>query len=244
LSSKIDSKRIKLVNNKYYKDSFISDIENTRFINGFNHTSVIKNSAILNVNNKKVKTNYSNLDCKENLYMNIINNIIDKNKKCFKIRNNKIGGNMIICDRIHSSFCQKCNRVHEKENPFLIVNEAKKEIYFYCRRNKEPSIYSINLYLTDNNKIIENKNPESFDEVFRIYQNNILYKNKKINNIILFKFKNTIFFISPFLNMILNLNGHNLVSNDFSNDFYNFVFNKIYLQSVYLIKSNNNNMII
>lgn len=211
-SSKINSKRIKIVDNKYYKESFISDIKNTQFINGFNNTNVIINSNNLNNKNKKFKINYNKLNNEKNLYINIINNIIDKNKKCFKIRNNEIRGNMIICDRIHPSFCQKCNRIHENENPFLIVDKTQNKIYFYCRRNKDPSIYNIQSDIINKNKDnrkSENKNIKIFDNFLKIYQNNILCKNKKINNIVLFKFKNTIFFIYPFFNIILNLNEHN-----------------------------------
>lgn len=220
LSSKIDSKRIKLVNNKYYKDSFISDIENTLFIDGFNLS--LKNNIKPKNNNKiNVKT-YNNIDYKESLYINIINDIIDKNIKCFKIRNNKINNNMIICDRINPSFCQKCNRIHEKENPFLIINKSRNEIYFYCRRNKEPSIYSINPYIIDNNRNIKNKKTETLNEIFRIYQNNILYKNKKIN-IILFKIKNkNIIVFIPYILNILNVYQKNISNN--------FIFNESYLQ--------------
>lgn len=217
LSSKIGSKRIKLVDDRYYNESFISDVKNTRFINCLNNKIIIKNSTNLNLKNnngKDGKNNYNKLYNNYNIYLNIINNEIDKNKKSLKIRNNDIKGNMIICDRIHPSFCQKCNRIHEKENPFLIVDESKRKIYFYCRRNKNPSIYNIQSYIIDNNKI-ETKIKFNFDDLFRIYQNNILYKNKKVNNIILLKFKNTIILMSPFLNILLNINDYNMGSNNF-----------------------------
>lgn len=171
----------------------------------------------------------------------MINNEIDKNKKCFKIRNNDIRGNMIICDRVHPSYCQKCNRIHEKENPFLVVDESKRKVYFYCRRNKNPSIYNIHPYIINNNKM-ENKNRIIFDDLFRIYQNNILYKNKKINNIILLKFKNTIILMSPFLNITLNINDHNTVSNKIYksiNPKIDNTYNKFMLhciQNIYLCK--------
>jgi len=177
LSSKMGSKRIKIVTSEHYYESFISDIEKTKFIN--------------------------------------INSIIDKNKKCFKIRNNGIIGNMIICDRIYPSLCLVCNRIHEKENPFLIVNQDQKKIYFYCRRNKKPTIYSVHQYIINktrnyDNKYINTNNHLLNNELLKIYQNNILYKNNLFNSIILFKIKNFTFLISSFMNIILNLDNNKL----------------------------------
>lgn len=212
LSSKMGSKRIKIVTSEHYYESFISDIEKTKFIN-------INRSEEINIINKKdkffkQKNNYT-LNNKENLYINIINNIIDKNKKCFKIRNNGIIGNMIICDRIYPSLCLVCNRIHEKENPFLIVNQDQKKIYFYCRRNKKPTIYSVHQYIINktrnyDNKYINTNNHLLNNELLKIYQNNILYKNNLFNSIILFKIKNFTFLISSFMNIILNLDNNKL----------------------------------
>lgn len=206
------SKRIKIVTSEHYYESFISDIEKTKFIN-------INRSEEINIINKKdkffkQKNNYT-LNNKENLYINIINNIIDKNKKCFKIRNNGIIGNMIICDRIYPSLCLVCNRIHEKENPFLIVNQDQKKIYFYCRRNKKPTIYSVHQYIINktrnyDNKYINTNNHLLNNELLKIYQNNILYKNNLFNSITLFKIKNFTFLISSFMNIILNLDNNKL----------------------------------
>jgi hypothetical protein len=73
----------------------------------------------------------------------MVNNSINEKKSTFKIRKNGIKGNMIICDRMLPSYCQQCNRIHELENPFIIVNEDKNKIYLYCRRNNKATTYNI-----------------------------------------------------------------------------------------------------
>jgi hypothetical protein len=44
-------------------------------------------------------------------------------------------GNLIIPLRSHGPYeCETCDRVHEAENPYLIVKGEEREIYFDCRR--------------------------------------------------------------------------------------------------------------
>jgi hypothetical protein len=45
-------------------------------------------------------------------------------------------GGLIILNRLRPSFCKVCEKVHEHENPFLIIHEAG-EVYMDCRRDSE-----------------------------------------------------------------------------------------------------------
>ena len=51
----------------------------------------------------------------------------------FTIR--EIVGNMIILDRKSPSKCPNCCRVHEHENPFVVITASN--VYFNCRRNSK-----------------------------------------------------------------------------------------------------------
>lgn len=52
----------------------------------------------------------------------------------FPFKKKGIKGNIILLERLKSSFCQVCNRIHENENPYIRVNAI--DIYFSCRRGK------------------------------------------------------------------------------------------------------------
>jgi len=45
-------------------------------------------------------------------------------------------GNLILTFRRQNpTYCSWCKRVHENENPFLVVRGIEREIYYYCRRS-------------------------------------------------------------------------------------------------------------
>lgn len=44
---------------------------------------------------------------------------------------------LILLKRLRPSTCAICNRVHENENPFLIIYGVEREVYLDCRRNSE-----------------------------------------------------------------------------------------------------------
>lgn len=182
-STKINSNRIKNVPIVYYKDSFITDIENTEFLT-IGRKNIIKNvKKSRNVFNNKI--NKSNIICKEeNIYKNyveMLNKLINVNKKTFKPRKDGINNNMIICDRINSSYCQQCKRIHDHENPFIIVKESQNKLYLYCRRNPKPTVYDIV-------KSDENKNITIFNDI------KLIVFLEKIKRILVIKNGN-IFFI-------------------------------------------------
>ena len=44
---------------------------------------------------------------------------------------------MILCHRHSPSFCKKCERIHENENPFFLIWGEEMNVSFYCRRCDE-----------------------------------------------------------------------------------------------------------
>lgn len=46
-------------------------------------------------------------------------------------------GNLLVAfRRLKESYCNECKRVHEHENPFVVVSGINRNIYYYCRRRK------------------------------------------------------------------------------------------------------------
>jgi len=52
----------------------------------------------------------------------------------FPYRISGINGPIIMLKRTRPSKCKICNRVHEHENPYLIIVGEEKSVYFHCRR--------------------------------------------------------------------------------------------------------------
>lgn len=48
-----------------------------------------------------------------------------------------INGPIVMLKRIKPSRCKICNRIHEHENPYLLVVGEEKSVYFHCRRAPE-----------------------------------------------------------------------------------------------------------
>ena len=48
-----------------------------------------------------------------------------------------INGPIVMLKRTKPSRCKICNRIHEHENPYLIVIGEEKSVYFHCRRAPE-----------------------------------------------------------------------------------------------------------
>lgn len=46
---------------------------------------------------------------------------------------------MILCKRNAPSYCEKCQRVHEHENPYFLVYGELYTVLFYCRRSDQPT---------------------------------------------------------------------------------------------------------
>jgi hypothetical protein len=46
----------------------------------------------------------------------------------------EIKNNLILLERFKPSYCNVCERIHENQNPYLLIYENK-DIYFNCRRN-------------------------------------------------------------------------------------------------------------
>jgi hypothetical protein len=55
-------------------------------------------------------------------------------------------GNLIVTfRRKNPTFCEICKRIHENENPFVIVRGIERNIYFYCRRMEKDAIFLASL---------------------------------------------------------------------------------------------------
>ena len=65
-----------------------------------------------------------------------INNLEFIKDKTFSIKEEK--GKMILLNRHKPTFCNQCKRIHENENPYLIIEDNI--IYFCCRRNESKEI--------------------------------------------------------------------------------------------------------
>ena len=50
-------------------------------------------------------------------------------------------GNLIITfRRQNATYCSTCERIHENENPYIVVKGIERDIYFYCRRKEGKGI--------------------------------------------------------------------------------------------------------
>lgn len=52
----------------------------------------------------------------------------------FPYRLAEIKGDLVMLKRVRPSRCRICNRIHEHENPYLIVVGPERTVYFHCRR--------------------------------------------------------------------------------------------------------------
>lgn len=57
----------------------------------------------------------------------------------FPYRFNGVNGQIILLKRIKASRCRICRRIHENENPYLLIKGPEKNIYFHCRRSPNNS---------------------------------------------------------------------------------------------------------
>lgn len=83
------------------------------------------------------------------------------------------GNLLIILRRLNPTFCKKCERIHEHENPFLITIGEFRSIYFYCRRkDKSDSEYLGSLGIPK----IENISIEDVPNIEEMEKDNISNK--------------------------------------------------------------------
>lgn len=81
--------------------------------------------------------------------------LISRGNFPFVVRDVK--GSIISLKRLKPSFCKICERVHEHENPYLLVIDDN--VYFYCRRNTDKNLPlgKININLGGVNEFLEEK---------------------------------------------------------------------------------------
>lgn len=79
-----------------------------------------------------------------------------------------INGPIVMLKRTKPSNCRICNRVHEHENPYLIVIGDEKNVYFHCRRAPENKKLFLGKLKPSNNTGIEAVPAEMPEEDQRI----------------------------------------------------------------------------
>ena len=107
----------------------------------------------------------------------------------------KEGNFIITLKRNHPSYCQICKRVHENENPFLMIVGESKSLYYNCRRTENKNIFLDNLtdiyliedlndlnelneFVEDSIKDKKNENKEDEEDKGIKKSNNIKIKKK------------------------------------------------------------------
>lgn len=76
-----------------------------------------------------------------------------------------INGPIVMLKRIKPSRCKICNRIHEHENPYLLVIGEEKNVYFHCRRASEDKKLYLGKLNPINNSTIDNSSPINNDEI-------------------------------------------------------------------------------
>ena len=78
----------------------------------------------------------------------------------FPYRLIRVEGNLVILKRVKRSHCRICDRVHENENPFLVVVGQEKRVYFYCRRNDEGARLYVGSLVGKDSLVPEDEDPQ------------------------------------------------------------------------------------
>lgn len=110
--------------NYHLLNSLVSIKTGCKYLDGYKEVQVIQN---FNINGY---SSSGDLEDVLNIFYNTHSNDI------FNYLNHRDdNGNLLITfRRLKSSYCQECDRVHENENPFLVVSGINRNIYYYCRR--------------------------------------------------------------------------------------------------------------
>lgn len=80
----------------------------------------------------------------------------------FPYRLQSVKGGIIILKRLLSSKCKICERIHEHENPYLIVVGDEQSVYFCCRRSEKKLFLG---KLNPNNNWISKVFDKAFSEI-------------------------------------------------------------------------------
>ena len=97
-----------------------------------------------------------------------------------------INGPIVMLKRTKPSNCRICKRIHEHENPYLLVVGDEKSVYFYCRRAPESSKIFLGKLNADPNSPSKPEasepNPEQIkmDEVRATWTKNVLERVQKV----------------------------------------------------------------
>lgn len=189
-SSKIDTHRIKVLLPEWkYKNQTIV------YKNKSDDESVFINSLVSNTNNCKLldlfeeinETKISKSEVKIDYdILTEIKKMFIKTFNCeifFDIESYKDG--LIIARRLKPSFCNICERVHQHENPYFVVNKNG-DVLYSCRRNDD--LVKIGIIKIDDNDDDDNSNDkndaESEDTTVIVDKDEDINDEKLINNLI------------------------------------------------------------
>lgn len=95
-----------------------------------------RNSNEDNDSDEYVEINDSEAMISEEI-INHIEHILEEKKYPFEIR--EIENNIVALLRLQPSYCETCDRIHENENPYIILIDNI--LYFCCRRTNNMSVF-------------------------------------------------------------------------------------------------------
>lgn len=150
-SSKFGSKRVKeIVQEWKYNGEIIKHInheipedENHNFLINFEESMITARTStckILPIFEIIELNDYSKgEDLDRDLAMEAIQLLAHKagttpEDRMFPYRFDKIDGPFVILKRVKPSKCQLCNRIHQHQNPYLLIVPETKNVFFHCRR--------------------------------------------------------------------------------------------------------------
>jgi hypothetical protein len=103
--------------------------------------------------NQKSKVQLKNIICLSDETVAICMEFLGDQRQCFEV--SEVMDGLILLNRLYPSMCEKCNRKHENQNPFLSV--TGKNVFFNCRRSADGKGYYIGSFNTKTLESIKEK---------------------------------------------------------------------------------------
>lgn len=99
------------------------------------------------------------------------------NSKRFPYKLMEIEGPFVTLKRIKPSCCKICKRIHEHENPYLLIIGEERSVYFCCRRsadNKKLFLGNLNDKDPNNSTINSNENNTEAHELVKNWSSDVI----------------------------------------------------------------------
>lgn len=192
-SHKWETTRVKIldINSKWILSSYSGD--NLELINlytlGSSLISNITGCNYLPFYKEELHTTKLNNYNNENFDDSKLDKILELCKiklKPFPYKYTEILNNLIMLERINPSYCNICKRIHENQNPYLIIYNNI-DIFMNCRRNDKnyyigslDEILENETEILENDEIIKNENDEINETETEILENNEILENDEI----------------------------------------------------------------